>query len=238
MKKCCLNCAFCIRHQDKTLWNGTHIYNDDTEALLTPKEREQAFKKDFSFLGVKIREQKAWEAKYNQTLDNMKKGAYNQQLGGGPRVLDLLMMSDMHPNEYSLASTFGMTSHPDAPDSDYLACWHKLWNFKDTKDKLPTLCKKNKCLFFYPYDRKGNKSFEGCEKEREALLAKSRFTATNWLVILGIIVTILIFAIQKWDNRQIDPQPEVKVEPKVVQKTLPQPPQITKNPQKSESEKK
>jgi uncharacterized membrane protein len=57
-------------------------------------------------------------------------------------------------------------------------------------------------MFFYPHNKKGNKSFEGCEKEREALLAKSRFMTTNWLVILGIFVTILIFAIQTWNNRQ------------------------------------
>ena len=34
------------------------------------------------------------------------------------------------------------------------------------------------------------------------MLAKSRFMTTNWLVILGIFVTILIFAIQTWNNRQ------------------------------------
>lgn len=230
MKKCCLNCAFCIHHQDKTRWSGTNFYNDSITEILTPKEREQALKKDFSFLGVKIKEQKAWEDKYNQALDNLKKGVYNQQLDGGQSVLDLLMMADMHLNEYALASTFGMPPHPDAPDSDYLACWHKLWDFENKENKLPDLKKKNKCLFFYPYNRKGNKSFGGCEKEREALLAKSRFTTTNWLVVLGILVTISIFVIQKWDDGQINIQPEGKIEQKVVQKALPQLSQITKKP--------
>ena len=199
MKKCCLNCAFCIRCIDKTSYNMLALKptNDDITRILTNEERKQAFTGNFEFIGKEIRIQKVWEAQYEQMLDNMKKGMYHQQLGRGPQVLELLAQNSMSINKYSLSSVFGMSPHSDAPDDDYLKCWHDLWNFIDNKDDdLKTLCKKNECLFFYPYNKKGNKSFNGCEKERVALQSQSRFRITNWLVILGIIVTIVTFFLQ------------------------------------------
>ena len=77
-----------------------------------------------------------------------------------------------------------------------------LWNFLGKEQEFQSLIKKKKCLFFYPYNRKGNKSFDGCEKEREALIAKNRFTITNLLVILGIIATILLSGLQTCSNKQ------------------------------------
>lgn len=202
MKKCCLNCAFCMRCQDKRFYVCGGVYDDNTKELLYSENRKQALSMDFSFLNAEKRAQKKWEKEYNQKLDNMKKGMYNEQLGG-PCVLDYLQTQSMAPvDTFPLTEIFGMSPHPKALDADYLSCWHNLWNFKDKEKELSTLNDKNDCLFFYPYNKKGNKSFEGCEKEREALLAKSRFMTTNWLVILGIFVTILIFAIQTWNNRQ------------------------------------
>lgn len=223
MKKCCLNCVFCSRYKDAPL------------NALTNEERKQAFCGNFNFIGKEQREQKEWQKQYRQHYQDLSQCKYHDQLGG-PRVLEILTEAN-NPDDFTMmhfpdpiVQLFGMPDYPIAPYKDYLVCWHKLWNFENKENELSSLKKKNKCLFFYPYNRKGNKSFEGCEKEREALLAKSRFTATNWLVILGIIVTILIFAIQKWDNRRIETQPEGKIEQKVVQKALPQLSQITKKP--------
>lgn len=196
MKKCCLNCAFCIRRKDKKVYTETN----SSLSILTDIERRDAFKDNFDFIGKEIREQKDWEDLYSQILDNLKKGVYNKQLGNAV-VLDLLDETPFQ-EPFSLARTFNMPPRPDAPDADYLICWHNLWNFKNKESELVTLKNRNKCLFFYPYNRKENKSFEGCEKERIALQNQYQFRTTNLLVILGIIVSFLIYALQKYDTRK------------------------------------
>lgn len=209
MKKCCVNCAFCLRTKDY----GCSPLRDPSKrfvySILNDEERKNALKNNFDFLGEEIRKRIEWEAQYNQILDNMKKGMYHDQLGGGRNVLELLQNTSHNSISQDIIYLFGLSQPPEAPDADYLSCWHNLWNFKDKKDEFSALNQKNDCLFFYPYNKKGNKSFEGCEKEREALLSKSRYMTTNTLVILGILVTIIIFAIQKWDSRQNSSSKEI-----------------------------
>lgn len=236
MKKCCVNCAFCLRKKEKLIFNGRDWLNDVSSNIFTDEERQKAFSGDFNFVGSEIKARIAWEKQYNQIIDNMKKGMYHDQLGG-PQVLELLQHSSRGMASQKIIELFGLQQPPEAPDTDYLSCWHNLWDFKDKKDEFSALNQKNDCLFFYPYDKKGNKSFEGCEKEREALLAKSRFITTNGLVILGIFVTILIFAIQIWNNRQTIQTQEVVTTKENIQQTL-TPKTQNKNSQPSESEKK
>lgn len=191
MKKCCLNCAFCVHYKKKTIQNGLQFYNQDTAAILSSEERNLAFTDNFEFIGREIKSQKLWENEYYQKLDNLKKGAYNHIIGG-PTVLDLLEKEEHYRGHFPLTSEFRMSPRPSAPDVDYLACWHDLWNSQNKEIELCSLKKKSKCLFFYPYTRKGNKSFKGCEKEREALLDLKHFNITNTLVIAGIIISIII----------------------------------------------
>ena len=203
MKQCCLNCVFCARCKSKLSRFGLQISRRDSIDFLALEDRKQAIKNNFDFLGKEIRIQKEWENKYNYYLDLMKKGAFHQQLGGGNNVLEALRYSDDNSEKFPLNEVFGLPTHPDAPDDDYLMCWHDLWNFKDNKNEdLKTLNQKNNCLFFYPYTKRGNKSFNGCEKERDALLSQSRFKITNWLVVIGVIVTIVTFIIQKLDSKK------------------------------------
>ena len=231
MKKCCVNCTFCAR------------YVNNSANTLTAEEHECALSDDFDFIGKEQRAQKEWQKQYKQIYEDLSRGKYHDKLGGGGNVLEILTHSTS-PDEFpgigypnAIVDTFGMPTCPTAPYQDFLVCWHNLWNFKDKKDELSALNKKNDCLFFYPYNKKGNKSFEGCEKEREALLAKSRFMTTNRLVILGIFVTILIFAIQTWNNRQTIQTQEVVTTKENTQQTL-TPKTQNKNSQPSESEKK
>lgn len=208
MKKCCLNCAFCLRKKEKLIFNSRGLVNDVSSKIFTDEERQKAFLGDFNFVGSEIKARNDWEKQYYQIIDSMKKGMYNGQLGG-PQVLELLQHSSRGMALQKIIELFGLPQPPESPDADYLSCWHNLWDFKDKKDEFSALNQKNDCLFFYPYNKKGNKSFEGCEKEREALLSKSRYTTTNTLVILGILVTIIIFAIQKWDSRQNSSSKEI-----------------------------
>lgn len=193
MKKCCLNCVFCAR------------YINNLTNTLTDEERKQAFLGNFDFVGKEQRAQKTWQLQYKKIYEDLSRGVYHDKLGG-PRVLEILTSAN-NPNDFRIMSfpnpiieMFNLPPYPDAPYQDFLVCWHNLWNFQGKEQEFSSLNQKNKCLFFYPYNQKGHKSFEGCEKEREALLAKSRFTIANWLVIWGIFVTILIFAVQKFST--------------------------------------
>lgn len=213
MKQSCINCAFCIHCKNKITLVESSIFQNEKEELLTNDERKSAKENNFSFIGQGKRKQEEWIQRYDQKIDDLKKGRYNHIIGG-PKVLEMLLQNDMasrltpgHSNPYPLREQFGMEPIPQAPDLDYLFCWHDLWNFKDQPEKFPSINKKNKCLFFYPYDRKGNKSFEGCEKERQALLSQDRFYKTNifvligiFLTFIGIIVSIFIYKAQHKDT--------------------------------------
>lgn len=203
MKKCCVNCAFCAR------------YINNSANALTAEEYKCAISGNFDFIGKEQRSRKEWLKQYKQIYEDLSQGKYHNKLGGGRDVLEILTHSTS-PDEFpgigypnAIIETFGLPPCPTAPYQDFLVCWHNLWGFKDKKDEFSALNQKNDCLFFYPYNKKGNKSFEGCEKERKALLSKSRYMTTNTLVILGILVTIIIFAIQKWDNRQNSSSKEI-----------------------------
>lgn len=196
MKKCCLNCAFCAR-----------CINNSANSL-TAEEHAQALKGNFDFVGKEQKAKKEWQLRYKQIYDDLSAGKYHDKLGG-MNVLEILTQAN-NPDDFTvthfpdpITELFGLPPYPDAPFQDFLLCMQDLWNFKDKKNDFSSLNQKNKCLFFYPYDRKGNKSFEGCEKERVALQDINQFRITNILVIFGIIVSIFIYFLQRNDSSKI-----------------------------------
>lgn len=196
MKKCCLNCAFCAR------------YINNSANSLTAEEHAQALKGNFDFVGKEQKAQKEWQLRYKQIHDDLSAGKYHDKLGGR-NVLEILERAN-NPDDFTvthfpdpITELFGLPPYPDAPYQDFLICMQDLWNFKDKKNDFSSLNQKNKCLFFYPYDKKGNKSFDGCEKERVALQNINQFRITNILVIFGIIVSIFIYFLQRNDSSKI-----------------------------------
>ena len=206
MKKCCLNCAFCVRRKEKVAFNGLDHNLDVCEDILSSQERKLAEKNDFSFIGKEQRAQKAWKELYDKNLNILK----TRKVMNGPRALELLQAERSvyagGERNYCLKDVFQMGDMPEVPDEDYLACWHDLWNFKEEQERIRSINLKTKCLFFYPYTKKGHKSFEGCNKEREALLDQERYKTTNFWVIIGIIVglvtSVCIYSCQQKDNQQ------------------------------------
>ena len=196
MKKCCLNCAFCAR------------YINNSANSLTAEEHAQALKGNFDFVGKEQKAQKEWQLRYKQIHDDLSAGKYHDKLGGRI-VLEILECAN-NPDDFTvthfpdpITELFGLPPYPDAPYQDFLICMQDLWNFKDKKNDFSSLNQKNKCLFFYPYDKKGNKSFDGCEKERVALQNINQFRITNIWVIFGIIVSIFIYFLQRNDSSKI-----------------------------------
>ena len=57
MKKCCLNCAFCVRQIN------------DSSNTLTVEEHKQALSNNFSFIGEAKRYQQAWQLQYKQIYE-------------------------------------------------------------------------------------------------------------------------------------------------------------------------
>ena len=208
IKKTCINCVFCVRCKQFVARNFSDFIPHDITLSLSSEEHQKAKEKDFSFLEKEKREQDIWIQAYNENLDKLKKGYYNSRWGN-QNVLELLLKSQealsiADGNSYPLAKSFGMSECPQAPQKDYLYCWHNFWNCDNNDVKLSTLNDKNKCLFFYPYTQKGNKSFEGCEKERQAKLNQNHFYITSFLVILGIVIafatSMMIYSCQLRDN--------------------------------------
>lgn len=196
MKKCCLNCAFCAR------------YINNSANSLTVEEHTQALAGNFDFIGKEQRARKEWQLRYKRIYDDLRTGKYNDKLGG-MNVLEILMHAN-NPDDFTemhipdpIIERFELPSYPDAPYQDFLACVQDLWSFKNKTNDFSGLNKKNKCLFFYPYNRKGNKSFEACEKERSASQDKRRFEITNWLVILGIGISILTYFFPRNDTGKL-----------------------------------
>ena len=195
----CINCAFCMRCKDTVVYIGTQFVNNNINNSLTDEERKNALANQFYFIGKEIREREIWKQEYEHKLKNLKRGKYNNYLGN-ENVLTLLEKAqeydeDLFGRHYQHFKELGMGEMPEAPNEDYLACWHDFWNFKDNEKDLPTLNNENECLFFYPYTKKGNKSFEACEKERQESSAKERFKITNILVIAGLFATIISIAV-------------------------------------------
>lgn len=210
MKHSCINCAFCVRGKQFITRNFSDFIPHNITLSLTKEEHQKAEQNDFSFLGKEKREQEIWIQQYNKNLDKLKKGYYNP-IFGNRNVLELLLksqecISTANGNPYPLSKTFHMSDCPQAPQKDYLYCWHNLWNFENEPEKCSSINDKNKCLFFYPYTQKENKSFEGCEKERQAKLNQNHFYITSFLVILGIIIafatSVMIHGCQQRDNQR------------------------------------
>ncbi|MGN0914120.1 MAG: hypothetical protein ACI4OW_04415 [Alphaproteobacteria bacterium] len=147
MKKCCLNCAFCTRCINNSL------------NTLTNEERKQALANNFDFVGKEQRAKKAWQKQYKQIYDDLSRGVYHDKLGGGRNVLEILTHSS-NPDDFGIAypnaivETFRMPPCPNAPYQDFLVCWHNLWNFQGKEQEFVSLNQKNKCLFFYSYNKK------------------------------------------------------------------------------------
>lgn len=219
MAKNCVDCVFCIRNKD--FWrsfgsplNCKWVYE---ESNLTVLEQEQAKKGNFSFIDEDKRRKEGWIKEYDEKKkqqDRLIDEAYDNGFFGkfAPEEGNMLKaiaknkgaMSMMFGDAYPQRKEFGMDDIPEAPENDYLSCWHKQWNSSRDASVLPLLNKKC-CHFFFPLSKKEHKSLEGCEKERKELNDKNKFWRGIWVgALVTFIISLLIFLLQYFTSNNID----------------------------------
>lgn len=194
MKKCCANCAFCVKCKD--YWTPCPIRSvltpsqvpdapehiKYTESNLTHNEVESAQKNDLSFLGSEKQVSEKWDMelhrRFNKLLENPR----------GPRI------EYYHMSEWDLLNALDMPRRPTAPTRTSLRCWHEQWNSQTDGEILQNL-NRHSCCFYYPIARKGGKSFDGCYREQQDSKLSENMLIAIWTLgatILGILVAILL----------------------------------------------
>lgn len=217
-KKSCLTCAFCMRNRgyfDSSLLNINHNWSYD-ERSATKEEREKFLVGNFSIIGERIRQYKEWDKQYKEAENKYNKEYENQQKNlkktlGFSIPLNPLSVCRMSNQSY-LKNTIsqeelnllGINDPPEnVPEYDRLACWQEQWTEKDitndTINEQRNNLKTKHCDFYFPYNKKGNMSFEACEKQRQENIEKSRFLQSVILypIITGLIVWAITYFVVK-----------------------------------------
>lgn len=200
--KNCSSCAFCLRNQET--WIGgsllarTKGYWSYDNRSLNQDERNQIIKGDISFVGDAVRILQAWQKEYEtrKILDEK-----NNPIVGWLSHSNLVFPGSKEEEKQKKdeLERLGMGEAPDAPDADYLSCYHEQWSEgkKRTSPVNSEFLKHKKCHFYYPSDKAYNQTLEACEKTRTYLKERSNVIVTNALVIVGIIITLIAWLMPK-----------------------------------------
>jgi hypothetical protein len=208
-KRNCLSCAFCLRNKK---YKKQFITNNGISQFLTKKERLMATSGDFDFFKEERNKIEEWEIIFNQKREELDRKEWDQiRLKADEAFKDnklyknikhLLSKNDNNKNYTKCRIVYqdnsvpenelkelGLEPCPPIPDKDYLFCWHEQWNENKNPELIPKRADltNRKCQFYFPFDKKGDKTLEACEKERGSNLDHSRFLITCGLTILAII---------------------------------------------------
>lgn len=156
---------------------------------LSASERATLEKGNDDFIGQAIREAKLWDERLDQKKEEEKqkyKGTVLENLDG---------LGIFPKDENRLAERYGMPKRPDAPERDYLACFHQQWDEnKDPeilRDRLGFL-KQKTCSFYYSFDKTRGEALVASEANRKDAQERRRFCVTTILIVVGIAVTIAL----------------------------------------------
>jgi hypothetical protein len=199
MSKNCLECAFCTRNRNTwrpNQFKPEHSRWNNRQALLTTEERLLLKDGSDDFIGKDIRDAEAWDERFETERENVRKSYQDTPYAG---ILSAATRLSPFPASRSdldeEAKTYGMSPRPDAPDKDYLSCFHNQWD----ENKNPSLqsnrqafLARKRCAFFFSFQKTSGETLDACESMRKDALERSRFYITNGLIVLGIIVTVLV----------------------------------------------
>lgn len=81
----------------------------------------------------------------------------------------------------------------DYNDEDYLSCWKQCWNESKNQDLMQNRSKLNqrRCVYFYDYNNKKNKTLDLCDEERKEKIDRERFLLNVGLTILTFLVALV-----------------------------------------------
>ena len=221
-KRNCLNCAFCIRHNNKFI-TFPHLINKQpfwkySSKSLTDEERELLINGDDSFIGKAKNEYLEWIENYTLkkeafekqqkiTIELAKEKLTQSGFATFNPLVDIVNMVrngqdviSMHDDPYKDYSKYGIKNpkpSSDFPDEDYLSCWKQHWNEDKNNALLIDRIKlKNYCCkHYYPYNKLYNKSLELCDQERQEDINKKQFIATIVISVLTLMVSIITLAL-------------------------------------------
>jgi hypothetical protein len=156
---------------------------------LNISERELLGQGEDNFIGDEIRNAKAWDEQFEMERQREPR-TQEGNIFASTRGLDTVFGRNDVNKE---AARYGMPERPNAPDEDYLSCFHQQWDeSKDSdiqKDRQKFLEKKT-CSFHYKFGNTHGETLDACEKNRKDAQERSRFSITTILIVVGIIVTI------------------------------------------------
>jgi len=189
-KKNCLNCAFLVCHQEtyRSVFHRPELSKWVNNIKSLDIESRNSIKDDdLSFLGESLRKREEWQVEY----ERKKQEKQSASIFASPVISDLLG----HGPTNEELKELGLAEPPDACDHDYLECYHEQWteNRKRTSPTSKNFLSEKSCCFYFPQKNIEQKSLEACEKTRMHEKNQKRFLITNILVILGILITVLLY---------------------------------------------
>ena len=83
------------------------------------------------------------------------------------------------------ANNLGMSERPCAPNYDFISCFEKGWSENRDRNEKKDLrfLIKHKCPFYFSYKKKGYKTLETCQKQRDHNKESFRFLITNFFFL-------------------------------------------------------
>jgi hypothetical protein len=108
---------------------------------------------------------------------------------------DPVMLDVLGGGENKTVKRFGLPQRPKAPERDYLGCYHQQWDEvkePEIRNKRLKFLKQKSCSFFYRFDRTQGEGLAANEANRKDAQERLRFWITTFLIVVGIVVTIVL----------------------------------------------
>lgn len=193
MKKCCITCAFCLKKVKYLQYGFAKIMDNGQKANLYMEEVVSALNEDFSFLSKEKDSYEKWHNTYAEKKEAKRKKDIAEKEAFGnilpknfkslfPSVNNKTSIAQIYmagdKSRYNDYKELGINT-PPPDDVEYSAlcceenCWEQIKNTEIAKLKERTLPETD-CEFYFPLEKKYEKSLNVCRKEREAYKQKNR----------------------------------------------------------------
>ena len=154
---------------------------------LRAEERSALTTGDDQFIGAETRAAELWDRQLEQARER------DRQSREG--LAALRQLQGLFGDANKEGAQYGMSPRPEAPDEDFLSCFHQQWNehkHPDIQGNRTKFLKGKRCKFYYPFGKMGGQALEACEENRKDTQDRIRFCITTILIVASIVVTIMM----------------------------------------------